>query len=313
MRRSILALLLTLVGCGAASPSPAPTSSAPSDENDPALQAPEFAWSAPIAVTVVENVHKQKQTAKLAYRLDVCPSPDGTFDVSHHDFHFVSLNGIPANDPRVAEGLARLAPLSAAIPILVVGKNGRYRDIRGIDQMLAQLEKVVNKEQIETLRTFLKNPAQARLLTDAAAFRWKAWVESWLNYDPKLGKKQSVTGIVPGIPADKTPHGEMTFEGPVSNGHVRLSQVTHLDGPEARHAMAALAAALEGSDVDLERMIVSVDQSSEIETEWPKLRPARVVTKKAVNVELDGAKREFAETHEYLFDWDANGKEPECP
>lgn len=41
------------------------------------LAKPDFAWPIPVSVPVVERVTKADADAALAYRLEVCPRPDG--------------------------------------------------------------------------------------------------------------------------------------------------------------------------------------------------------------------------------------------
>jgi hypothetical protein len=256
-------------------------------------------------VKVREHLKKGEHVAELEYTLHACAKRGGGFTIAHRAFRIVSLDGIAASDQRVAAAVDQLAPVTAAIPLIVVDAQGRFADIQGLEEMMRGLEKAFPKKKLAPIRGLLKNPAQVQLLKQAAAFRWRAWAEAWLSYDPALGRSHPVEAAAP-VPGADRGAGELAFEGRTVRRAARLSASTKLEGNDAKRLVAAVLAAVDVPAADLDSMKVSASYRVNVETEWPEIRPHRAKTEKLVRVDVDGTTREALESHDWVFGWDGS-------
>src|SRR5262249_54223863 len=142
---------------------PPPTSKpAPDAErSDLPREAPRFAWPVSRAVPVSEHVEKNGADANLRYLVSICPMDGGRVRIAHTDLPFETLNGIPADDPKVKGVVDRLAPVMAAIPTFVVEPSGEAVDVEGMDEMALSLGKLMTPENLARMKQLLASE-QAR-------------------------------------------------------------------------------------------------------------------------------------------------------
>ena len=293
----LFAASLSLVCACASSSSPPVTATAG------ALGPAHFAWPMSVSVPVQETSVKGKSKAELVYRLEVCPADAGSFAISHRDVQFVSLDGRPGDDPSVAPLIRQIAPLLAAIPELVVRDDGRYQGVQGWDKVLDELEKAVPNPVRTGLKLLRDDQRFRELASRAVGHRWRTWVETWLEFDPSKGARQTKTLPVQlgSKPIDVSV--EMTSKPGEVDGVLVLSATSRAEGAKAREMLTELLGVVGVGDLDPNEVEVVLIQ--DVETEWPSLRPRRAHYRKEIVISHEGKRRERVEDREYTFDWAA--------
>ncbi|HEX6765182.1 MAG TPA: hypothetical protein VF103_06880, partial [Polyangiaceae bacterium] len=280
---------------------------APSVEGPP-KERPRFAWPAAYGIPVRERATKRGHVADMTYLVRTCPAANGRLRVEHAEFRFLSFDGIPAEDPRVLEALQLLAPLLAAIPAFIVDSSGRVLDLEGVDEMLATFAKTLPDEKADAVVKAFSGEQGRAIFKQATFARWRAWVESWLAYEPERGPRLDIEAEAFGQPQKH----ELSFDG-WSGKRARLSLRSKFSKETVRAMLASLFGAFGATGVDLQKIEAStVEHTTRVETDWPEIRPYSVVTEQRISITFDGKTVERNETHDYRFDW-ANAKPVTCP
>jgi hypothetical protein len=305
-----------IIVCGACSGTSTKDAETPSAHSTEAARSAEglpkerarFTWPASYGVPVREQSTKRGHAADMAYVVRMCPAAQDRFRVEHADFHFLSFDGTPANDPAVAEALALLAPVLAAIPAFIVDRSGRVVDLEGVDEMLATLARTLPEEKLAVVTKAFSGEQGRAIFKQATFGRWRAWVENWLAYDPARGPKFEIMTDAFG----QSQKHELAFDG-WSGTRARLSVRSKLSEETMRAMLASLFGAFSARDVDLRKLEnLDVEHAARVETDWPEIRPHSVVTEQRISVTFGGKTTEQNETHDYRFDW-ANAKPVTCP
>jgi len=263
------------------------------------------------AIPVRETVEKRGRRAELSYRLVLCPNEDGKLSVEHRDTRFVSLNGMPADDPSMAPTLRKLEPVMSAIPHLIISADGQYEGVRGWGQVLEQVGALLPEEGQAELQRLRENPRARALVELAVGRRWQTWVGTWLAFDPSRGFLEREVTLVPmGEPVPL--RVEMDAKPGDEQGWWRLRATTRAGGRKAKAMMADALQAMGGKDVKPEGLEIEIVSIREAETRWPVLRPRWAHSRKEIYLSHGGRRRERVEDHRYDLDWD-NVTPAECP
>jgi hypothetical protein len=273
-----------------------------------AVARPRFAWPVSYGVPVRERTVKGGVEAETSYVVRLCPGVNGGFRVEHSGFRFVSLGGIPADDPRIRQTIDQITPLGAVIPALILDASGRGIEVEGIDELLAGMEKSLPEFNAAPLRQAFASNEAREVLKQAILSRWRAWVEGWIVYDPASGPTTEIMSEGFG----RQVRSELTFEGWVGE-HARLSLNAKLSKEDVHALLTSVSRTLGVKDMKptmFEDPQVSL--GSRVETEWPELRPHWVTTEKRIAFTIAGETTRKDETHEFRFDWEA-AKPVACP
>jgi hypothetical protein len=218
--------------------------------------------------------------------------------------------GRPITDPEIAEVNKQLEPLFAAIPRLIVDKEGSFRELEGTNSLLNRMRLVMPLRDVEGLRAALSNPQARQMFEEAVALRWRAWVELWLHFDPSKGQHQK-----PWSGFDPADAGDALSVLGVAPGRVSFSVVRRLGGVNAIQKTQALLRAFgaEPLSAEADSADIASELTIEVDSEWPDLKPLTAYTRKDVRVSVQGKELRQMEEHSYWFDWEASlGATPAC-
>lgn len=304
----LLAASLSFINaCAASTPPAAPPASA-AVQPTASVETPgpaAFDWPVSVAVPVRETTLKGKSKVEIAYHLEVCPAGPGAFTVAHRDLRFVSLDGVPGDDPSLAPTIRRLAPVMAAIPEMVVSDAGRYQGVQGWDEVLAELEKALPEEDRGGLRRLRDDPRLREVTSQAVGHRWRTWVETWLDFDPSKGAQQTVTMPVHLGSKPLELRVELSSEPGPSEGTLSLSATTRAGGRKAREILADLLGRIGAEGLDPESFEIEVISIQQVDIRWPSLRPERAHSRKEIYVSHEGRRTDRVEDRTYVFDWES--------
>lgn len=270
------AILLAASACASSTPPtpPAsPTLASSPEQAQPQPQPSRFDWPMSVAIPVRETTRRGDSQVELTYQLHVCPAGPETFTIAHRDLQFASVDGVPGDDPSLAPQMRRMAPVFSAIPELVIGRDGKYRGVRGWDEVLHELEAALPDGPHEGLSRLRDDPRARALTEEAVGDRWRTWVESWLDFDPAKGSDQTETRPVR-LGSKPIPLVVQTQSKPADRaGSLHIASSTRAGGRKARAILDVLLGAPKGAVPDPESFEVEVILIRDVETQWPSLRP----------------------------------------
>jgi hypothetical protein len=254
------------------SPLPPPTASAPLAPMPD--ERPRFAWHAPLSVSIDETGGFKGRQIRSRYWLDACPAKDGAMLMTRRDLQLVAIN----NAPPPAKLAAKIDGAAEGLPDFTVDRAGEY---------------VVVGDQVPNWQ-----------LADL----WHGWVELWLHIDPKAGNPQEVSTKNIGDGARTT----ISYKGWVKDRVARFEARRDLTKDEVWQLTKdrMLRAGLQ--DYQVAKITRSAEETMDVETEWPALRPRFAHSKKTVLFSQGADEREFIEEREYRFDWNS-GEKARCP
>jgi hypothetical protein len=290
-------------------PAPAPVA-ATATTDPPALptQSARFVWHPPLSVPVVEKVESSGPRLELRYWLDVCPGKGGTLLVSHRGLKVAAVDDVPASDPGLAQVAERAEAAAAALPTMVVDRSGAFVDATGFREMMDRLTASYPRQDFSSLKQLLASGDAAVVFKPALASRWQTWIDLWLRFDPTRGRSQEIA-------SDDAPGGSTTlisYKGLTAEHRVRLAATRVFSEDEVRQL-----ARLGGTDLAAGNGIASPPQAevlSEVETDWPDVRPWWAHTRKTMRGAAGGKEIRIVEDRQYRFDWHTPVLgQPSCP
>lgn len=274
-------------------------------DNQPATRpsGPVFSWRLPTTAKVRDTSTKDGASAEVEYWLDFCPESPDAFSVTYRDYKFVTLNGKPASSPEFAQSINSLRTLATAVPKFIVGTDGYFRDVEGVDEMLERMRQTFTDKDFANVQKMFQEPTARQTFIMSLSKYWQAWVGYWLAFNPEDGPRQLIKEptAVDGVFLDT----EITFE-PMGHGHAKLSRRTTANSEVAPVILKGLLDSLGAAKLD-ETSEVTFELSAETETAWPQVRPRIVHTRLEAHVAAGGKKGSRIEDHKYLFDWEPGG------
>jgi len=277
-----------------------------------------FAWTVPSTGVVTETTTKKGRTGRTRYRITLSRMEQGDdLRLRISDFELLSVAGAALED-RVQRAV--LSALSGAIPDLVIGPDGRLRDVVGFERVmeatLAAFEKMdpaPPAEVIEGVRRQLSSPHWVATIKQSAGDFWTCWVGVWAGLEVRPGAKHEMETSIPlpdgstlAVPAIVERHG--SAEGPA--GAVKLTFTSTIEGENGRILADAITRALrqttgreppEGTYESMRRVV-----RLEVTTDPATLRPVRATSEKTTSVKVKGQPEAAqVERHEYEFAWDS--------
>ena len=224
-----------------------------------------------MSAAVDETGMTQGRSVRSRYWMDVCPSSEGALRIVRRDLQLVAINGV-APSPEMTE---KLKNADADMPDWIVDPSGAFVE---------------------------DNPWSAWRLADL----WQGWVELWLHVDPKRGSPQEVSSpnIANGVAT------LVTYTGLTDDHRARFEGRRRLSKDEVWQMIKDSMLKRGISDVQAAKMTRDAEETVEIETDWPAVRPWSVHSKRTVHFVND----EYVEDRQQRFDWRApkDGR-PTCP
>lgn len=148
-----------------------------------------FAWPLPAKAEVTENQVKRGIPAVTKYDVSLEKEESGDLRLRVSGFRFVEYRGKPADDPAVAPELQFAAPLATVIPDLLIGPDGRVKDVVGLDvavrTMFEEFAKLPlddrQKATVEAMRAQLATPEAMEAMKKECRRAWESWAEDWVG------------------------------------------------------------------------------------------------------------------------------------
>jgi hypothetical protein len=292
-------------------PAPAPATVASSAAPVPLpTQPPRFAWQPPLSALVDETAQQQGQRLQLRYWLDVCPGQSATLLVNHRDLRVTAVNEVSTSDPQVARQAESIEASASALPTMVIDRrSGALVAATGLTEMMDRLSQTYPRQDFSSLRRSVTSGGAALIFKPELASRWQSWVDLWLRFDPSRGPSQEITG-------DDARGGSTTlvsYKGGTTDKRVRFVATRLFSESELRQIGEFIAGKTGVADLDLDGGQRSAEVLSEVETDWPDVRPRWAHTRKTMRATAEGKVVRLVEDREYRFDWGvaAHG-EPRC-
>lgn len=159
---------------------------------------PKFAWPTSGKVMVKEKTLKKGNRAVTTYTLNFKQNGD-KLHISYADFHFLTLNGIPASDPRLAD-IKKVEKMTAnGLPEFVVTRDGHFVELGNFETLAAAMVPMAKDK--DSIQQFLANPQARKAISAKAGELWFDWVEFWSAVSIKNDK-----------PVVSVPTGFMLFD-----------------------------------------------------------------------------------------------------
>jgi hypothetical protein len=276
-----------------------------------------FKWPVPGKVVVTEKVMKKGMPATLRYDVTVTPAPDRKrLAVRLTGMQFVDVGGRDARDPEMRKMLAGALQMAAAIPTVLITREGEFDDVTDVDRMIDEVARIGSMPagQRAAVVKMMKSPQMQPLIKERSADFWNVWVGMWAGAELEPGRTidLSVPMALPGAaPVDRPL--KVTHHGPAGPpAHVRLSFESRLDGDGTTKALQGFVGSLlqqmetaEGAKVGPEMFErFQMVSAGEVVTDPATLRPVSARTEKRVVVKVKGQPPQSqVESHEYTFAW----------
>jgi hypothetical protein len=262
---------------------------------------------------------KRGRSAKTRYTVTVAKGEAGG-DVRIHvqDYEFLEMEGRKADDPALAPVLAVALPMAKIFPDLVVGPDGRVKDVVGLDaaieNVLSELEKSGDenvRKAAPPLRTQLTSPQARPLLTAESKTYWEVWVGAWTAVTLAEGGTDRTTRTVSGPDGSpiEAPTTIRRMRAPEDAGCTRLLIETLLDGDLAKQALDAWVkrmTAASGKAPPAPDYFQGFRQANRllVVTDPATMRPRRAVREDSRTLAIkDEGDRTDIERHDYSFEW----------
>jgi hypothetical protein len=238
-------------------------------------ESPRFTWKPPLSVPIEESGSLKGRKVVSRYWLDVCPTKDGNLQLSRRDLQLISVNGRPA-----PQKLTEIVDDGGAegVSDMTVDHAGRFVYTNPtIDWRLGNL--------------------------------WEGWVGIWLQIDPKGGNPQEVATQEIGNGARTL----ISYRGKVGD-HFAFEAHRDLNKDEVWQMTKEQMIRSGLQDYQVAKLTRSAQQTLNVETDWPELRPWFAHARRTIVFASAGDEKQFVEEREYRFDWNASKKEKaKCP
>lgn len=175
------------------------------------------------------------------------------YRVNFSDVRVLEVNGNDLSSPAAQRAMpASVKAVAAAMPSLVVGGNGKVREVLGLKKILDAVIEAQPEDPPrvthEGLRAALFAPQMQRVIRGKAFADWALWVAIWSGLDIQPGTRSEFTSVTESFGSKVPASGYFAHRGdaPGRLGLVRLRMQLVADGPGFRgvlfQTLAALAA-----------------------------------------------------------------------
>jgi len=262
---------------------------------------PKFGWPTSGKVMVKEKTLKKGNRAVTTYTLNFKQNGD-KLHISYANFHFLTLNGIPASDPRLAD-IKKIEKLTAnGLPEFVVTRDGHFVELGNFDSLAAAMTPMAKDK--ESMKQFLANPQARKAITAKAGELWFDWVDFWSAVSLKNDKP--VVSVPTGFmlfDAYNPAASKVEFLGKCSRSKtcVELSHTSNISGADGAQLMQKGMAKV-GSKAALPQS-AAVQKFTKVKIDYATLKPYEVLTRTSATIVQDQKTVDGVEEHEYFFDW----------
>jgi len=288
---------------------------APALAGDDAPAPLKFAWPVPSKAVVTERIWKGGLTWVEKYVLSF-EKQGADFKAHVDDVSIVEFAGKRPDDPSVAEYATRALPSARLKPDLLVGADGRVKDVIGLDETIeAQFEilaKSIPEARREEFHARMTSPETKDVMRRDAMKNWQAWTGDWIGLSLVEGKDVSARSDVHDIDGkEREAPCVVRREASKTSGLVQLTRVATLEGDDTKASLDAwikMQSARTGQvpPPDLftgltltNRMAADVDPQT--------LRPADAIREYARVIHRkdrpDFVDPTWIERHEFKFEW----------
>jgi hypothetical protein len=273
----------------------------------------------PSRADVTERIVLRGVPGLTRYTITLDREPSGDLRLRVTDIRFLEYRGKPADDPSVRAEVQFAEPLAKVTPDLVIGADGRVKDVLGVDvavrTMFEQFATLPldaqQKASVEAMRAQMATPETLAQLKKKARRHWETWVEGWLGRVIPEGKG------VEGDHAVRCPEGSevkaptllrrMSGESE-GKGLVKFTRESVLDGEDAQPVLDSwlrkMSAATGQTPPAGHFTGMRVQDRALITCDPATLRPVRVLREEQSIWRMKGRDdRVEIERHEYEFAW----------
>lgn len=272
-----------------------------------------FAWPVPGKVMVKERSVKRGTDVVMSYQVSVAPAPDGKrLAVKLSGFEILQVDGHDARTPAIRKQLAGATKAASAVPTLLVGRDGNFQGITGLEEVIAKLTASLPPAERAPLRKMMASPQFAIMLQETTVQFWNVWVGMWIGADVPEGRTLPLERDV-ALSDGSTVRRPLTLvnQGPAGPpGNVRLSFESTVRGdknPKVRDLLEGMLQEVAGDPrkLPMDRFQSgALYMSGEVITDPATLQPAGAAWQRRVTLQLQGQPPISAqESHEYTFTW----------
>jgi hypothetical protein len=269
---------------------------------------PKFAWPASGKVTVKEKALKKGNRAVTTYHLNFKQTAD-KLHIQYSDFRFLTLNGIPAGDPRLADIKKVEKMVAGGLPEFVVSREGHFIDLGNLDALAAAMLPMAKDK--ESVKQVLANPQAKKAITAKAGELWFDWVDFW-----------SAVSLQNGKPVVNVPTGFILFDSynpasskveylgkcPRSPSCIELSLTMNISGSDGAQLMKKGMSDI-GAKVATPQS-AAIKKFTKVKIDYATLKPFEVLTRTSATIVQDQKTVDAVEEHEYFFDWPVESGKP---
>jgi len=242
------------------------------------------------------------------------------------EFQFLRLGDADLDDPAVLAEMAPLMAMTAAIPPMVISKEGKFvrfheweRMIDGLEDFFHQMDPTMDEEVIEHIVSMMKNPATLEQMQAASAQDWSLWVGSWVNAQLCRGESRQFT-VATEMPwgGETDASAELTYLPEDSNNpdthRLQFKRVS--SGPKMREALIESMKKLIPPDQLNEDKIAEMQASigdcylsfeATVTTDPSTLMPSTISSSKIIKIsnpkDRTGGEQQI-DNREYTFTWE---------
>ncbi len=269
-----------------------------------------FAWPAPAQALVTVEASKAGRIMSSSLTLKVSRDAEGLTRLDFADARLLTVDGrdLPPGEEHA------FGPLAAAMPSLLIGKDGRVQKVLGLGRLAEALVADSPEAKRADLRRALASPKLRAELEAKAGEDWNGWVGVWLGREVPAGGRLALTATTEVLGDQVQSRGSIADLGRVEGdpaGAVRLRLELTADGPDlARAVFGALERMARDSGQPLGGLgLDKVETASRrdfvvLVADRSTLRPYRVETGTQSVFKLRGeAAQRQSETKSFRFDW----------
>jgi hypothetical protein len=262
---------------------------------------PKFAWPTSGKVMVKEKTLKKGNRAVTTYTLNFKQNGD-KLHISYADFHFLTLNGIPASDPRLAD-IKKVEKMTAnGLPEFVVTRDGHFVELGNFETLAAAMVPMAKDK--DSIQQFLANPQARKAISAKAGELWFDWAEFWSAVSIKNDKPLVTvpTGFML-FDAYNPASSKVEYLGKCSRSKtcIELSLTSTISGPDGAQLMQKGMSSI-GAKAALPQS-AAVKKFTKVKIDSTTLKPYEVLTRTSATIVQDQKSADAVEEHEYFFDW----------
>lgn len=266
-----------------------------------------FAWPASAKATVDHHVVKDEKTsARMTFQASVKKRSDAQLVLSMRDYEFSELNGVALTPGMRKRMGARSEALASR---LLVSPAGEYQRTLNLDELVGSVSKITPGAQDPAVQKMMRSRGAKQALQQASGEIWRAWVETWIGCELKLGEKsdQEVEMELAGtkVPARVVMENQGWLEK--HPGHVALRAELVMEGKPAAKGLEQFVASIAGGPTGVRSEDIRgirIAQRVRIATDPRTLLPLRVETGRDIIVRFQRRRPEARHDRKtYDFSW----------